>query len=86
MEGQTHYFENWKAYGPQLKKQIKNIRKLKVRFLGFEIWRFFVCFDLPKLGPSTADFYQNSAHFENKASENSGFFGRKIQKLSMRLF
>ena len=26
MEGQTHYFENWKAYGPQLKKQIKNIQ------------------------------------------------------------
>ena len=26
MEGQAHYFENWKAYGPQLKKQIKNIQ------------------------------------------------------------
>ena len=27
---------------------------------------FFVCFDLPKVGPSTADFCQNSGRFVNK--------------------
>ena len=35
---------------------------------------FFVCFDLPKYGTSSADFYQISALFVNKNSENSYFF------------
>ena len=34
----------------------------------------FVCFDLPKEGTSSADFYQISALFVNKNSENSYFF------------
>ena len=35
---------------------------------------FCFCFDLPKLGHSTADFYQNSARFLNKSRNLYDFF------------